>query len=425
DGITWDTDYVMNFSEMKMSVRLDRSYSPDAVTEETRFSTPHFITLLWEGKYLKDDGNLPVSRLPYVIDENNVDLLGDIIAERVRYRLPVVYVSKSYYDEDPVDVNLMAGRLKGVAHVLVQECIGTNDMIRNTCDSRNEYYGAIGIYYPNPSVKHRKYLYRKETEYDEALMEKVIHAVIKYTSSHLTDPLYTWQGVNNALLREHLDKQMKEREKAEIARKEAEKREEDLLVSLDEEEKRIRRKAFEDARHESDAILESYDQDFQRLRKEVEELTKQIEALQYENEGLHSKLSSSDAVPLLYMGEEKDFYQGEIRDLILSVLSDSIHQLQDKSRRQDVVKDIVENNEYQKLSEQREELVKKLLKDYTGMTPKLRQAFEDLGFVITEEGKHLKLTYYGDGRYYTIFAKTPSDHRSGKNNASKLSRTVF
>ena len=89
-------------------------------------------------------------------------------------------------------------------------------------------------------------------------------------------------------------------------------------------------------------------QDLKEMKQRLDQQEKQIEALQYENEGLHSKLSSSDAVPLLYMGEEKDFYQGEIRDLILSVLSDSIHQLQDKSRRQDVVKDIVENNEYQK-----------------------------------------------------------------------------
>ena len=26
DGVIWDTDYVMNFNEMKMSVRLDRSF---------------------------------------------------------------------------------------------------------------------------------------------------------------------------------------------------------------------------------------------------------------------------------------------------------------------------------------------------------------------------------------------------------------
>ena len=43
DGVIWDTDYVMNFTDMKMSVRLDRSVFADALTVNPKFSTPHFI----------------------------------------------------------------------------------------------------------------------------------------------------------------------------------------------------------------------------------------------------------------------------------------------------------------------------------------------------------------------------------------------
>lgn len=424
-GIIWDTDYVMNFAEHRMSVRLDRSYAPDALNTDTKFSTPHFITLLIEGGYLEDDGDLSVGRVPLIIDENHLEMIADVINEKSRYQLPAVYVSKTYYDEDPVDVKIMAGRLKGVAHVLVQECIGTNDMLRNMCDSRNEYYGAVGIYYPNPSFSHRKYLYRGDTDYDEGLMEKVIRAVINYSNSQTVDSLYTWQGVSNALLKEHLDVSLKEREKADTARRKAEQDAEALLNSLDEEEQRIREKALADARHESDTLIASYDQDYQRLRDEVDELTRMVEALEYENQGLHNKLAGTDAVPLLYMGEEKDYYQGEIKDMILSVLNNVLSSLPEGSRRKDIVNDIVSANDYQKLNEQRAETIRKMLKDYTGMTPKLRQTLEDFGFVITEEGKHLKLTYHDDERYWTVFAKTPSDHRSGRNNASKLIKTVY
>ena len=48
DGAVWDTDYVMNFQDMKMSIRLDRSYLEEALTIDPKFSTPHFITLLIE-----------------------------------------------------------------------------------------------------------------------------------------------------------------------------------------------------------------------------------------------------------------------------------------------------------------------------------------------------------------------------------------
>jgi hypothetical protein len=69
DGVIWDTDYVMNFTDMKMSVRLDRSFFADALTVNPKFSTPHFISLLSDGCYLKGDGVLPTTRLPIFIDE--------------------------------------------------------------------------------------------------------------------------------------------------------------------------------------------------------------------------------------------------------------------------------------------------------------------------------------------------------------------
>jgi hypothetical protein len=78
DGSVWDTDYVMNFNSMKMAVRLDRSYTEDALNADPKFSTPHFITLLIEQGYIKKDGALPVLREPIVIDKENLELITDI-----------------------------------------------------------------------------------------------------------------------------------------------------------------------------------------------------------------------------------------------------------------------------------------------------------------------------------------------------------
>ena len=111
----------MNFNDMKMSVRLDRSYLESALTVESGFSTPHFISLLVEKGYIRDDGNLPVSNRPVIIDKDNLDILVDVINGVSHYRLPVVYISKTFFGEDPVDVKWIASRLKGIAHVLVQK----------------------------------------------------------------------------------------------------------------------------------------------------------------------------------------------------------------------------------------------------------------------------------------------------------------
>ena len=425
DGSIWDTDYVMNFSAMKMAVRLDRSYTQEALFTDPKFSTPHFITLLIERRYLKNDGNLPVLRTPVIIDEENLELVSDTVKGEKKYKLPVVYISRTYYDEDPVNVRVLAGRLKGVAHVLVQKSKVTNLRLRDMCDGKNEYNGAIGIYYPNQAIGHRRYLYRSSIGYDSFLLEKVIRVVIQHSNSQMIDTLYTWQGVNNALLRDRLASQREERLAAEAAKKRAEQEATHLLDTLDEEERRIRKQALDDARTEADKILDGFDEDMTRLQKQIDGLTRANEALQFENQGLKAKLDSSDAVPILYMGDEYEFYQGEIKDLILSVLSDSLSGIPQKSRRMDIVKDIIGSNDYQKLSVAKAEKVKCLLKNYDGMSGRLRQALKDLGFEITEEGKHYKITYFGDGRYQTVFAKTPSDGRSGKNNAQAVIRKSF
>jgi TolA-binding protein len=219
-------------------------------------------------------------------------------------------------------------------------------------------------------------------------MEKIVRTVIQYSNTHTIGPLYTWQGVNNAILRDRMAVAINEKQDADVARKKAENDMLDLLKSLDEEEKRIRKQAAEDAQAEANKLLDSFDNDLQYMQKRIEDLTHENEILQYENQGLKSKLDTINDIPVLHMGDEFEFYPGEIKDLILLVLSESVSGTQDKTRRSDVVKDIIKNNDYQKTSDQRAEEVKKLLKSYSGMTAPIRQALEDMGFIITEDGKH-------------------------------------
>ena len=101
-----------------------------------------------------------------------------------------------------MNVKWIASRLKGVAHVLVQKEGWLNSRLRRDCDYKNEYYGAIGIYYPNQAVGHKRFLYRAYEGSDDILMERVIRSVIQYSNSQMVDTLYTWSGVNNALLRD-------------------------------------------------------------------------------------------------------------------------------------------------------------------------------------------------------------------------------
>lgn len=425
DGVIWDTDYVMNFNTMKMAIRLDRSYLEEALLIDAKFSTPHFITLLIERGYLKEDECLPILRTPIIIDSEKVGMIADIINGKIRHKLPVVFISKTFYDEDPVNVYVLAGRLKGVAYVLVQQSNCTNSSLKSMCDGKNEYYGAIGIYYANQAMGHRRYLYRNSVGMDSLLLERVIRVVIQYSNAQMVDPLYTWQGVNNALLREQLSSQKRERAQAEEERREALYELLALKANLDKTQENMQQKALENAKAEADKILDGFEEDLARLQNQIESLTRTNDALTYENQGLRAKMDSVDNIPILYLGDEEEFYHGEIKEMILDAIDEKLKKINEKSRRFDVLNDILESNDYQKIGEQREKAIKSVFRDYRTMSNVMRQQLQELGLEITEEGKHYRLIYFGDERYKTTIAKTGSDRREGKNIAAVILKSMM
>ena len=424
DGAVWDTDYVMNFQDMKMSIRLDRSYLEEALTIDPKFSTPHFITLLIERGFVKKDGLLEVLKKPIFIDNSNIQILADIINGETIYRLPIVYISKTYYDENPVNVSLLASKLKGAAHVLVQDSNCTNNRLKTLCNENNEYYGAIGIYFPRQAMGHRRYLYRRVTGIDNRLLEKVVQVVIQYSNSQMIETLYTWQGVN-ALLRDRLFCQKEERAQVEEERRTALYELLQLKGNLDKTQKKMQQKAIEEAKAEADKILDSFEEDMLKLQEQVEQLSRANDALTSENYGLRSKINYDDRVPVVFFGDEEEFYSGEIKEMILDALEESLKAATPKTRRYDVLNDILENNAYEKIHEERETIIKNLFKNYKTLSGITRQELKDIGFEITDDGKHYRLTYYGDDRYKTTIAKTGSDWREGKNIAATILKNMM
>ena len=79
-----------------------------------------------------------------------------------------------------------------------------------------------------------------------------------------------------------------------------------------------------------------------------------------------------------------------------------------RTRRYDVLSDILNVNNYEAIGEQRAEEAKRLLSNYSGMTQKLKKGLEDIGFIF-DQSDHQKVKYYGDDRYTIIYASTPSD----------------
>lgn len=379
DGAVWDTDYIMNFDEMRMAIRLDRSYSEDALMEDTAFSTPHFLTLLIEGGYLKDDRGLPMMMTGLSVTEDNLALLIKVINGEAKYRFPVVYVAKTVYNRDPVNVKWLCRKLKGIAHILVESDKSLNTPKRTACKDRNEYNGGIGVYFPNGS--HKRFLYRAYTGSDKIMTNKVIRSVLQYVNAQTIPPLYTWAGVKNSLLTDRLICQREERLKAE---------------------------------NEVEKYVGAFDEDLENYERQIDDLTRKNTSLEMEVLGLRAKLNGSGSVPVLYLGEEDEFYQGEIKEMLLDAVNEILKNTPPKTRRFDVLKDVLEHNSYKNIRQKRTKQVKTMLKDYKSMTGPLRQQLADIGLKITSEENHYRLTYYGDARYNTTLVKSGGDWRDGK-----------
>ena len=86
---------------------------------------------------------------------------------------------------------------------------------------------------------------------------------------------------------------------------------------------------------------------------------------------------------------------------------------------------VLEANDYEHIQEQRMSQLKDLFKDYRKLTRKVRTVLNDVGFKITDEGKHYKLTYYDDDRYVLSMPKTSSDCRAGKNFFQQLKEIIY
>ena len=168
-------------------------------------------------------------------------------------------------------------------------------------------------------------------------------------------------------------------------------------------------------------FIETFDSDNQNLKRRNDELTCENNFLQQQ---LFKQNDAQDN-PLLFEGGEEDFYPDEIREMVLDAVWEKFNNTKAGSRRCDVYKGILERNHYRKLTKQRADEIKKLLNDYRTMGAPLRSTLKDLGFTITEDGKHYRLTYYGDERYKTTLSKTGSDFREGKNQAAHIIKTMF
>ncbi len=387
----WKTDFVLNEEEKHITIKVTLETTEFTTDFYPSYHPPFFVKKLIYREYAGIDAGLQVSQKAFSMDEQ-IEVVHKLRDGRFEHNLPIVIVSKKDNGEFPVDLSKLAFQLQGVAHVIFED--ENNSLLEYAnyfgCQARN---GMVFIVYPNKNIKIKVVnLLGSNNENPEYIVTRITTAVYNYSNQVMRAELDTWEGIQNEKL--HIQNYS-------------------LLSD---------QKALEE---ENEDLLNVFGEQLSKTEKINKELTNDIQKLMIENQALRMRLSSKDQQPLLYMGEESEFYEGEIREILLEILDEYCRNVMPSTRRAHVIADILENNPYKQIQAKRREQIKVALKGYKTLNGSLRNVLEGLGFEISDDGKHYKWTYFGDHRYVTTVAKTCSDNRAGMNIASTIDNLML
>lgn len=382
NNIIWNTDIVVNFNTHIFSIKIDRETTVETVGFIPQFKTPILVNMLLDKGYIGKDNDLQISDRAITITKDNYKIIEDVICRNIVYSMPVVYITKSW-GRYPFRGQDLAYRLRGVAHVLLEEDAEVCKILKESCHGMNSHHGSIGIYYPGSSAPYKIITTKRYEGQEEMLTTRIANMVYRYVNQQARDKMMTWEGVQNELLKLRYASATEKKEKAE---------------------------------NEVSEVYENFSDELKEKEHTIEELNNRVMALQAENQGLRAKYEQVTEIPLIYYGVEDELYEGEIKDQILETLQRQLSQVKKKTRKEHILRDILECNEATgALNEKRVE-IKRILKGYTKVGDRLKRDLKEYGFNITKDGGHYKIIYRGDDRYMFTMAASGSDSQHGGGN---------
>lgn len=384
----WTTDFVLNVEKRYLSVSVAMVTTEFTTDFAPTFYPPYFVKLIVYSGYSGYDSTLHVSQKAHLASDCK-GLLQKVCCKEIKVSLPIVYITRLKENMSELNVDDLAFRLQGVAHV-IYEPDGYDQKLSLDIDDETEYENKAIIFYP--STQKQVDIIECTEKSKDHIENRIINAVYSYMIQRVRKNIDTWDGILNEQL--HL-KNM------------------ELL------------KSKETIEEENDYLYEEFGDQLKKMEETNAKQNNEIQRLTAEVQGLRMKFSDRSQIPIIVAGEEKDFYEGEIKEIILEILEEYKKSCHEGSRRQHVIDDILQCNEYKHLPEKKREILKKALKGYRSLNGSLKNELEALGIEITSDGKHYKWSYFGDSRYVVTAAKTSSDARSGMNLSAIMEKLML
>lgn len=392
----WTTDIAFNEVQHEIQIRLAREKQIISADYDRNFRLPYFLRQLLRDNLGGFDGDLPVCDRPLFIDDSNVNIIEELIKGKRFYSLPVIYVSHPFYEEDyHIDVEELAKDMAGCAHVLAEVTTETTSMLRITNNEKNAYNGAIDIFYEDDSFRYLKRADITANQY----RYRISHAVYARLAMRNIDDGSTLSSIkiSNKIkkIKEH-DNETKK-----------------LILKIED---------LEEKRRSDNEVIEAASEEIKQLQKQVNELEFKVDSL---SNSLNRK-TASDANTITLEYTEKEFYDDEIKRLVIECIKNTIKTYDTDSQKwrdYHVLKDIIDNNIVSEFGNNIKTEMANLFKKNNLSKADIR-ALKGLGFVV-QIGSHDKYIFKGDNRYIVTVPKTPSDHRSAENLVHDAVKLIF
>ena len=376
-------------------IRMTNSISTEDGKFMVNFRKPDLIDELVDDGILDMDYDIEMLYDYHDVSKGNTKEFLSILNRKAKFTLPVIYIALGPCNVCALKPGDLASKYAGMAHVFCQDHRDCFEELINGADRYVPKNGEVAIYYPNDNPGENHFSFNK---YYKKGMENAISKAIHF--------YYHNQNFGHMTTYE------------EIASKAVSIRNSDL--------KQENNKVYEEnvrVSKENKEIIDTFDYDLRKSDEEMDKIRKRMSELEIENEILRNRLDSAESIPLLYYGAEKELYPGEIKELLIDILSGVT--FPGGSRREHVVNNLLNANVIKPTIKDRHAKVKAAFNGYREMTTDVRSSLEELGFDITSDGKHHKLTYHGDSRYQISISKTSSDYRSGMNAVSLITKNMM
>lgn len=397
DSSIFTNTYILSIAgdECVVFVQLCRDFLKPTQQRDFPLRIPKLMRMIFWQEYGGLDGNISVDDKSLIIRRNNMGIAKEIVLNECSYMNPIVYVSP-YAENGTYATNYekLASDLLGIAHVVVEGSPYISEMISAVTDDKNPQNGDVTIFLPTGERKD----FKAATTQD--LTKNVVGYVRDIMSVVTPGEEFSFQRIRyNYLLSKA----------SELAGGNSE------LEEL------------------CDAMLKEKDDECEKLRKELDSVKRDLHNANSHVESLQAGLDAAkeDGVAGVQLNvTESEFYDGELKDVILKVLAKEYNSLNTdkragKSRKVSVLKDIIDNNPVSGKEAEIQKAFKECVKDGVLQLDKLSDV-ERFGFQVALDGKkHHKVTFNGDARYQMSVSTTPSDHRAGENLASAYLNMLF